>query len=309
MAGQLTWLVTGCSSGMGESLVHAILAAVSILPNRRYLLPSTKLISRLQGDRVIATARARDKSGLERLAPLKDAGAALMELDVTAPEEMIHDKVKEAWSIYGQVDVLVNNAGYIEASIFEETDEALLTAALRNNAIGPLNLTRAFLPYMRSRRSGTLLFMSTLGVYYGAPGAGPYTSAKGLLENLVSCLQHEVEPFGLRTCMLTAGYFRTNVMTPGNVQFRAPRPVPEYAEMNKQVQAHVNAADQSQPGDPRKAADVIVEAVRGEGRCAGKVLPARLPLGADAVKAMRGNAEANSKICAEWEDIASSTNL
>lgn len=71
---------------------------------------------------MIATARARDKSALERLAPLKEAGAAVLELDVTAPAEVLNAKAKEAWSIYGKVDVLVNNAAYIDAGIFEEIE-------------------------------------------------------------------------------------------------------------------------------------------------------------------------------------------
>lgn len=76
-----------------------------------------------QGDRVIATARtSKGISGADRLAPLKEAGAATLELDVTASQEELNAKAREAWEIYGQVDVLVNNAGYVEAGIFEELE-------------------------------------------------------------------------------------------------------------------------------------------------------------------------------------------
>ena len=94
---QLTWLVTGTSSGLGEQFVHSILA---------------------KGDHVIATAR----QGHERLQRLKDAGAAILDLDVTAPQAELDAKVKEALSIYGVIDVLVNNAGYIEAALVEELE-------------------------------------------------------------------------------------------------------------------------------------------------------------------------------------------
>ncbi|KAJ5818339.1 Short-chain dehydrogenase/reductase SDR [Penicillium riverlandense] len=288
MTDQQTWLVTGCSSGLGECLVRAILAA---------------------GDQVIATARARDKSALERLAPLKEAGAAVLELDVTAPAEVLNAKAKEAWSIYGKVDVLVNNAAYIDAGVFEEIDEAFLTRALRNNAFGPLNLTRAFLPYMRSRQMGTIVFMSSVGAYYGAPGASAYAASKGLLEGLVPSLALEIEPFGLRTCMVTPGYFRTSVMSSGNILYRAPNPLPEYAEMNKLIQAGCSATDGNQPGDPSKAAALVVDAVKCQGRCASKLLPALLPVGPDALKAIRDNSQAKLKICDDWEDMASATNL
>lgn len=94
---QLTWLVTGTSSGFGEQFVRSILA---------------------KGDHVIATARR----GHERLGNLKDAGAAILDLDVTAPQAELDAKVKEALKIYGGIDVLVNNAAYIEAALIEELE-------------------------------------------------------------------------------------------------------------------------------------------------------------------------------------------
>lgn len=121
MTGHLTWLVTGCTSGMGESLVHAILAAVSCKSHLQ-VGAMRHVANDHQGDRVIATGRGRESSGIERLASLEDAGAAVMELDVTASEEVIKAKVDEAWSIYGHVDVLINNAGYIDVGVFEEVE-------------------------------------------------------------------------------------------------------------------------------------------------------------------------------------------
>lgn len=92
---QLTWLITGCSSGLGEQFVHSLLE---------------------RGDRVIATAR----NGASRLSSLKDAGAATLDLDVTAPQETIDATIQMAIGVYGGIDVLVNNAGYIEAGTVEE---------------------------------------------------------------------------------------------------------------------------------------------------------------------------------------------
>lgn len=189
------------------------------------------------------------------------------------------------------------------------SSETFLTQAIRTNAIGPLNLTRAFLPYMRARRTGTILFMSSVGAYYGAPGASAYAASKGLLEGLVPNLSLEIEQFGLRTCMVTPGYFRTSVMTPGNILYRAPNPLPEYVELNRLVKAGCDAADGNQPGDPLKAGALIVDAVRGEGQCTGKALPVRLPLGPDAISAIRENSQAKLRICDEWEDFASATHF
>ena len=94
---QLTWLVTGTSSGFGEQFVHSILE---------------------RGDRVIATARQAD----QRLQSLKNAGAAILDLDVRATQAQLDAKVREALAIYGGIDVLVNNAGYIEGAMVEELE-------------------------------------------------------------------------------------------------------------------------------------------------------------------------------------------
>ena len=92
---QLVWLVTGCSSGLGEAFVHSLLA---------------------RGDKVIATGRNADS----RLAHLSDTGATIFDLDVTASQVELDSRIQFALQIYGKIDVLVNNAGYIEMGFVEE---------------------------------------------------------------------------------------------------------------------------------------------------------------------------------------------
>jgi NADP-dependent 3-hydroxy acid dehydrogenase YdfG len=91
----LTWFITGCSSGFGESFVRQLRAA---------------------GDNVIATGRNAET----KLSHLEDTGAAILDLDVTAPSEIIKARIDEAWSIYDGIDVVVNNAGFILSGPFEE---------------------------------------------------------------------------------------------------------------------------------------------------------------------------------------------
>lgn len=91
-----TWLITGCSSGIGEALVIGLLAA---------------------GKNVIASGRNADL----KLAHLKETGAAILDLDVTSSPEIIDRKSREALTIFpGGIDVLVNNAGYCHIGAFEE---------------------------------------------------------------------------------------------------------------------------------------------------------------------------------------------
>ena len=91
----LTWFITGCSSGFGESLVRQLRAA---------------------GDNVIATGRNADT----KLAHLKDTGAEIIDLDVTAPVSEIKAMADRAWGVYDGIDVVVNNAGYILSGPVEE---------------------------------------------------------------------------------------------------------------------------------------------------------------------------------------------
>ena len=103
--------MTGRSSGIGEQFIHGIVA---------------------RGDRAIATSRNASK----RLPYLEDAGAAILDLDITAPEVELDPKVQKALGIYGGLDDLVNNAAYIEAALFEEVTSVSITISPMDAFIG-----------------------------------------------------------------------------------------------------------------------------------------------------------------------------
>ena len=135
-----------------------------------------------RGDKVVSTARARS---LPKLAELKEKGAATLELDVTAPLSELHAVAAKAVAIYGHIDVVVNNAGYIISGVLEEntcvTDPAHFRSTylpvpvflrpeqtyeqFNTNVFGGLNVARAFLPYMRPRKTGTIVWIGSLGGY------------------------------------------------------------------------------------------------------------------------------------------------
>lgn len=95
MARKQVWFITGCSSGFGEQFVRQL---------------------RALGDDVVATGRNAET----KLAYLKDTGATIIDLDVTAPQAELDAKFQQAIDIYGSVDVLVNNAGFIQCGAVEE---------------------------------------------------------------------------------------------------------------------------------------------------------------------------------------------
>ncbi|KAM3068319.1 hypothetical protein ACMFMG_009459 [Clarireedia jacksonii] len=280
---QLTWLVTGCSSGFGEKLILSILA---------------------RGDRAIATTRGSE----DRLKSLKDAGAAVMSLDVTAAQGELDSKVHEALKIYGTIDVLVNNAGYIEAGMIEDITHERLLASLNTNLFGAVNLTRSILPHFREKKAGTIIFMGSIAGWQGQVGGGPYSAAKFGMEGIVECLQNETSPFGIRTIILEPGYYRTKLFSSQNIKWE-PLSVAEYEPIHQALKGMVEASDGNQPGDPHKAAERIIDLVRKEGLAAGKETPPRLPLGPDGLELLRNKCLSTLKILEEWEEFIISTNI
>jgi NAD(P)-dependent dehydrogenase (short-subunit alcohol dehydrogenase family) len=176
--GPLVWVVTGCSSGFGERFINSILA---------------------RGDKAIATGRK-----LEQLKHLEDAGAAILQLDITDSQQSIRDIVAKAIGIYGRIDVLVNNASYVTSGIWEDLEYAFLNnfpevsqayshygryedflAQFNTNVFGTIKLTRALLPHFRQRQTGTMIFIGSLSGWIGHPGVSAYAGSKFALEGKV----------------------------------------------------------------------------------------------------------------------------
>ena len=246
-----TWLITGASSGFGKALAEDVLA---------------------QGDRVIAAARS--EQALAELAARAPDRVVPLKLDVRSL-----DAIAPAIERAGEIDVLVNNAGYSIIGALEETDDATLSDVMATMYFGPAALTRAVLPRMRARRAGTIVQITSVGGLTTAPGFGAYCAAKHALEGLSECVAKEVAPYGIRMLIVEPGGFRTSLF--GHA-FKTMPETPAYAETVGPTRAYVTAQAGAQEGDPAKAARAIVAAV------AAGAPTLRLPLGADAVMLMRG---------------------
>ncbi|KAI1416386.1 NAD(P)-binding protein [Hypoxylon sp. FL1857] len=277
---QLVWLITGCSSGFGELLTHQALS---------------------RGDLVIATARK-----LEKIAHLEKAGAAVLELDVTRSQKDINETVSKAIGIYGRIDVVVNNAAYVASGAWEDIEYDQLLAQFDTNVFGVFKVTRAVLPHLRERRSGTLVFIGSLSGWHGHPFTGPYAGSKFALEGLVESLWRETEALGIKTLLVEPGRFRTMLLSPDNLK-AVPSKIPDYAEASK---AHIDGLakeDRAQPGDPQKAIKIIVDLVRKEGCAEGKEVPFRFPLGADCYITIKEKCEETLSLLRDWNHVINST--
>ncbi|KAF5631120.1 oxidoreductase yusz [Fusarium tjaetaba] len=279
----LTWFITGCSSGFGEALVRQLRSA---------------------GDNVIATGRNADT----KLSHLKETGAAILELDVSSSPEIIKSKIDEAWSIYDGIDVVINNAGYILSGAVEELTQEDMEKSFQVNFHGPMNITRAVLPYLREKGSGTLLFVGSQAGWHADPSASGYCASKFALEGAVECLSKELAIFasGLKVLIVEPGYCRTPVFN--KIQHVEAR-VPEYAQFNEAVRQAEATLTENSPGDPEKAVARMIELVKGTGFAEGKKMPLRVPLGSDSWSRVKAKCEETLEICRDWEDLAKSVDI
>lgn len=248
------WFVTGTSSGFGRAIAETAIA---------------------RGDRVVATAR--DPQALAELVALAPERVLAVQLDVSRADQ-VQSAVQAALSHFGQVDVLVNNAGYSIVGAVEETTDAVLRETLEPMFFGAVALTRALLPHFRERKTGTIVQITSMGGIMTAPGFGAYCAAKHALEAVSECLAAEVAPFGIRVLIVEPGAFRTRLF---GSAFRSLPATSAYEATVGPTRAYAAQADGSQGGDPAKAAAAILDAV------AAGAPQLRLPLGADAVDAIR----------------------
>lgn len=152
--------MTGCSSGFGEQFVHSIVA---------------------RGDKVIATGR-----NLSRLQHFNNTDASILQLDVTDSQEAINDRIADAISIHGRIDVLVNNAAYIQVGTWEDLSVDEFRAQFETNVFGTLKVTKALLPHFRQRKAGVNVFISSLSGWIGHDFCGAYAGSKFALEGRLS---------------------------------------------------------------------------------------------------------------------------
>ncbi|KAK0484457.1 hypothetical protein IW261DRAFT_1330928 [Armillaria novae-zelandiae] len=281
---QLVWLITGTSTGMGRDLALAALA---------------------RGEKVIATARARS---VHQIVDLKDKGAETLELDVTAPLDELKKTAEKAVGIYGRVDVLVNNAGYILAGALEESTPEETFEQFNTNVFGALNVARAFLPYMRARRTGTIVWLGSIGGWRSVPNAGLYGATKWALRGISETLDVEVKPLGLRSICIDLGYFRTSFLTADHRTPHVAR-IDDYKELTDKVEAAFQAYNSNQPGNPKKGVQVMLDVVRGEGVAQGKEFPKSLLLGSDCFGSVQKQLDDYLKLQSEWETVSKSTDF
>src|SRR5215213_12023300 len=177
------------------------------------------------GHAVVATGRSSDAVSK---ALGKSNELLAVTLDVTKPAEA-QAAVRAAVDRFGRIDVLVNNAANFIAGYFEELTPEQIEQQLAVGLIGPMNVTRAVLPVMRTQRSGHIMSISSGAGLAGFEFNSAYAAAKFGLEGWMESLQPEVEPFGITATIVNPGFFRTDLLTQESATYATPS-IADYAD-------------------------------------------------------------------------------
>jgi NAD(P)-dependent dehydrogenase (short-subunit alcohol dehydrogenase family) len=248
-----TVLITGCSSGFGK------LAAKKF---------------QQEGWNVVATMRTPEKEQeLNRI-----ENVFVTRLDVTNKES-----VKEAVNLgiekFGNIDVLVNNAGYGGHAFLEQFTEEKIYAMFETNVFGIMRVSKEVLPYMRKRKEGTIVNVTSMAGYMGLSLASIYSASKYAAQGLSESMAMEYKPFNIKVKTVAPGAYGTNFFaaTDNNLEngddelkTNAQKMVAHFALVGEQMRQQ-----SGEEADPQEVADKIYQ-------CATEETPVHNIIGADA---------------------------
>lgn len=275
MSSSKTLLITGVSSGFGRALAVEALGT---------------------GHRVIGTVRS--EQARREFEALAAENATARMLDVT-DFDAIDAVVADIERTVGPVDVLVNNAGYGHEGIFEESPLADMRRQFDVNVFGAVAMMKAVLPYMRDRRNGHILNITSMGGHITLPGISYYCGSKFALEGISESVGKEVKPFGITVTAVAPGSFRTDWA--GRSMIRTPRSIADYDGLFDPIREARHQKSGKQLGDPSKAARAMLQIIASDSP------PAHLLLGSDAIDLVRQKWASLAEEINQWETVTRST--
>ena len=226
------WFITGCSTGFGRDLARLVLD---------------------RGWRAVVTARDADR--VADLVEGHDDTALALALDVN-DQAQVEAAVAAAKAKFGQIDVLVNNAGYGYQATAEEGDEAEIRSQFDTNVFGLFAITRAVLPIMRAQGSGNIVNFTSVAGLIGFPGSGYYAASKHAVEGWSDALLAEVGPLGIGVTCVEPGPFRTDWA--GRSLRQTPSRIADYADTAKARMEGTKQVSGTQAGDPVRAGEAMI---------------------------------------------------
>jgi len=230
-----TWMITGVSSGFGYELTKQLLD---------------------KGDTVIGTVRNKAKISdlIAEYPTLFDCQI----LDVT-DTPTVHQVVKESFEKHGEIDVIINNAGYGLFGAAEELSDEQVDLIIATNLTGSIQMIRSALPFLRKQGHGRIIQISSYGGQVAFPGNSMYHATKFGIEGFCESVAQEVEPFNIGVTIVEPGGARTEFRY-GSAQMADL--MPEYdGNPAHSFLAMLDSTKVLAPGNPAEMAKRIIESV------------------------------------------------
>lgn len=279
MTKKKVWLVTGASKGLGLALVK-------------------KLVK--DGYKVAATSRNTNALNAEIGADNPNFLALDMDL---VNNGSVARSIQKIIQKFGTIDVVVNNAGYGQLGTLEELSDEEARENFDVNVFGVLNVIRNVMPHFRKNRSGAFFNISSIAGFLGTfPGWGIYNATKFAVAGLTEALSAEAKSLGVTSTIVYPGYFKTNFLLQGSLR-KAEHPIAEYKEARDLEVIHDQQIIGNQPGDPERAAAVLVKVAENTER------PLHLFLGTDAFGMANSKLESVQNEMRTYESLTKSTDF
>ena len=275
---QKVWYITGASKGLGLSLVKQLLSA---------------------GHKVAATSRSL--ADLENAVGTDNANFLPLAVDLK-DEASVNSSVNAAVSAFGQIDVVVNNAGYGLIGSLEELSDKESRDNFEINVFGMLNVIRNVMPQLRKQRSGHIINISSIGGKATFPLGSLYHGTKFAVEGITEALHQELAPLGIHATVVEPGFFRTDFLDEQSL-VKTALELSDYDETVGLMRKHAESANHAQPGDPVKFAEAMLALVNAPKP------PQRLALGSDTIARIESKNRLVAQELAEWNELALSTDF
>lgn len=272
------WYVTGASQGLGLILVKKLLK---------------------KGHRVAATSRSI-QTLTDAVAPAGSNKFLPLEVDLSKTEN-IDESVRQSITAFGQIDVLVNNAGYGMAGTIEETEGQEIRDIIDVNLVATINVTKSVLPIMRRQQTGYIINIGSVSSFSGAPGWSVYSATKAAVAAFSEVIALELKEFGIGVTVVEQSRLRTGFLTKNSTAYTGSK-IDGCREIGN-TKAHCLAADDKQPCDPEKAAGILIELAEQENK------PTHLYLGKEAYNRAMGKLNDMLTELEEWKETTMSADF
>jgi NAD(P)-dependent dehydrogenase (short-subunit alcohol dehydrogenase family) len=270
------WFITGATRGIGAEIAKAALAA---------------------GNKVVATGRKAEAV----TKALGNSGNLLATpLDVTN-EGQVKAAVDAAIARFGRIDVLVNNAGYGQLGVFEESSLRQIREQFETNVFGLMAVTHAVLPTMRKQKSGRIFNISSVAGFRSVFGGSIYSSSKFAVEGFSQGLAEELAGFGVYLTVVSPGFFRTDFLDSTSVKYSEAPAIPEYSKRMEEFRNFHDNRNHVQAGDPAKLAQVLLKMAEADKP------PVSFLAGSDAVEWVESGLKQQKAQIAAYRDLSAST--